>query len=309
MAEVLAIIEQEYAVGNARAYLGEDSRLLEYGDANCDDKSQIYVAEIQRNNASKTITLLINRGDPNAVSQPYIDSVTGKVRISQPTKTESPGWSAHLVISLTAEKGKQHRACFEKMSHVSSSLVLSAIDKIVTRAIKKNNKYTYVVKVKKDKKMVEESRHYRPTLSIAKVPSENLLKDLENGELSAITLTKQRTYYSGPGAEDLIKRQEERILLRVVPADAGVVKKMVKGVVKWAKTEKFEEISFHLGRLPGGVTNHPTLSLDDQDALEQLYVRATRLTDFTILLEACYAEICPQIEKKMIDVVNGKDGW
>lgn len=36
---------------------------------------------------------------------------------------------------------------------------------------------------------------------------------------------------------------------------------------------------------------------------------AYRLSDFDSVLEACYADICEEIEAKMIAVVNGKQGW
>lgn len=306
--EIVKILEAEHAAKRARVYLGEGSRLIDDDDPGKDEKSQIYVAMIKRDDVQKVVTLLINRGDPNAVAQSFIDSNTKAVRVPKPTKTESPGWSAHLVISLTLNKGC-HQACFEKMPHVSSSIVMAALDKIVTKAVQKNPKYTYIVKVKEKKKQIEELRRYRPTLSTSKVPSENLLKDLEDGELSAITLTKRKDYYAGPGAGNLITKQEERIMLRTKPADVGAVKAMIKGVVNWGKQEKYDDISFHLGQLPGGVSNQPTIPLDDQDALEHLYVRAMRLVDFGILLEACYAEICPEIEEKMIAVVHGKHGW
>jgi hypothetical protein len=146
-------------------------------------------------------------------------------------------------------------------------------------------------------------------IDIQRVPSENLQKDLEQGELTSVVLTKQKVFYTGPGSKDLIKRQEEKILIRTAPADKSKVASFIKGLTSWAKSEKYEEISFHLERLPGGATNNPTLTLDDHDALEQLYVRAQRLTDFKTILEACYANICPEIEAKMVEVVNGKQGW
>ena len=183
------------------------------------------------------------------------------------------------------------------MPHVSSALVLGLFDRIITRSSAKDPAYTYEVVVKRTKsKEIKETRHYRPTLDIVRVPSEKLSRDLEQGELTSVVLTKRKEFYSGPGAKDLVKRQEEKILIRTTPADKSKVTAFVKGLTEWAKKEKYEEISFHLERLPGGATNNPTLALDDHDALEQLYVRAQRLTDFAAILEGCYASICAEIE-------------
>jgi hypothetical protein len=306
--EILKIFEAAHLAGTARAYLSNGSGILDDGDANRDEKSQIYIADIKRNDTTKTVTFLINRGDPNAVSPAFIDAETKEVRVEHPEENEVPGYSAHLVISTAIEDGK-HRACFEKMPHVSSALVLNLFDRIIERATSKDAAYAYEVVTKKAKKEVKTQKRYRPALDIKRVPSEKLNNDLEQGELTSVVLTKRKNFYSGPGAKDLVKRQEEKILIRTAAADKTKVAAFVKGLTEWAKTEKYEEISFHLERLPGGATNNPTLALDDHDALEQLYVRAQRLTNFAQILEACYAGICSEIELKMIAIVNGKQGW
>jgi hypothetical protein len=147
---------------------------------------------------------------------------------------------------------------------------------------------------------------------IKRVPSEKLARDLTKGELSRVTLTKKTESYTGVGIETLVKRQEEKIVIQTRAADAGIVKRFIKGVMDWGKQEAYEDITFHLDRLPGGQSNNPTLSLtelENQDALEQLYVRAQRLTEFDDVLEACYAHVCKLIQSKMISVVNGRHGW
>ncbi len=311
--EILKYLEAAFAAkpeSTARAFLSDGGRILDDDDAQRDEKNQIYIAAIKRDPAKKTITFLVNRGDPNAAYPAFIDSETHSVRVEAPKPKESPGYSAHLVISLTAESSGKHRACIEKMPNVSSALVLGLFDKIVTRATAKDPAYTYEVVVRRTKKKeIKETRRYRPLLEINRVPSENLIHDLEQGELTSVLLTKQKEFYTGPGSKELIKRQEEKVLIRTAPADGKKVAALVKRLTQWAKSEKYEEITFRLEGLPGGATNNPTLALDDHDALEQLYVRAQRLTDFKLFLDACYAEIHSEINEKMIAVVNGKQGW
>ena len=67
---------------------------MDDGDTEADEKHQIYIADIKRNDEHKTVTLLINRGDPNAVSPAFIDSSNSEVRIVQQSATEAPGWYA-----------------------------------------------------------------------------------------------------------------------------------------------------------------------------------------------------------------------
>ena len=132
------------------------------------------------------------------MSPAFINSETSAVRVEHPTEKETLGWSAHLVISLKHDHNK-HRACFEQMSHVSSALVLLAIDRILAKAVEGNPKYVVDQRLIVNKKPVRRLIPYKPVLSASRIPSENLTRDLEQGVLAAITLTKAASFYSGPG--------------------------------------------------------------------------------------------------------------
>jgi hypothetical protein len=307
--EVISVLEAELSAGTARVHLTEGGRILEDDDPKRDDKNQLFIAEIKRHGDGKqAITLLINRGDPDAVSPAFLDSSTGKVRVAHPTGKESPGWSAHLVISSVAE-GLSHRACFEKMDHVSSSLVMLAIDRMVARALANNPTYRYEVITHPKGKPKVVRKPYRPTLDVDRVQSEKLARDLEIGELTGLTLTRKKICYAGVGVDDLVKRQEEKIHLSLKPAEPTVVQKFLGKFIPHAKAQGFESVQFDIQKLPGKQSSHPTLKLDDHDALEQLYVRAKRLLGFEVVLEQCYGSICPEIEAKMIELLADKDEW
>jgi hypothetical protein len=252
--------------------------------------------------------MLINRGDPHVVSPAFIDSKDSGVRVVQPNPTESPGYSAHLVL-LLGNDPQGNRACFEQMPRVSSSLVGNAIDRIVSRAVAGNRAYTYPVQLRNGKRIEKTLRAYGPTLGIHRVPSEKLLDDLTVGELSAVTLTRQREFYTGVGSKELITKQEEKIVLRMKKAEPERISALVRNIIQEARSNTYSAVTFHLEKLPGNTTNNPTIALDDQDALEHLYVRATRLTNFPQFLEACYAKICGDIEGKLLDIIENPVHW
>jgi hypothetical protein len=309
MGEVLGLLEKEYQQKRARAFVSSDGRILDYGSVACEEKSQVYVADISKSDDGKTITILFNRGDPSATAPAFIDAANESVRIMNPKAGEAVGYSAHLVISLD-ETGNSHRACFEKMPLVSTSLVLEALDKILARAVHGDSQYTYIKRKKKGKEVLEEEHPYFPALEINRVPSENLLNDITQGQLSEIRLTKRVEFYSGPGADNLVTRQEQIVKISATPGTVEQVKSFISSVIRQAKDEKFETITFGLEKLPGGQTNHPTIPLDVSDAMETLYVRAQRITDFEFLLEGCYSSVCTEIETKMIGVLKAKSvGW
>ena len=174
---------------------------------------------------------------------------------------------------------------FEKMPLVSSALVLAALDKIIARAVKGNPSYLYERTNKSGVRDVKSIRPYRPSLDAARIPSETLSNDLEQGELKQIILTRANVFYSGPGIDDLVTRQEEKVILTIKHSTKQKIRNAVEAIVQKAKDSKFEKISFHLEKLPGNMTNNPTIPLDDHDALEQLYVRAKRLTGFVHVLD------------------------
>jgi hypothetical protein len=306
--EILGLLQGEFLSGLARVFLSKDSRILEDDATDADPKQQIYIADIKRSaTRHNLVTILINRGDPDAVSPAFINSETDDVRIEHPGEKESPGWSAHLAISLAVDGHGAHRACFEKMPRVSSTLVTNAIDKIVSRVAARTGTYTYTYSFRSNKKIVHEQRRFRPVLGLHKIPSEKLSSDLDAGSLTGVTLTKRKHFYDGVGAGNLVKRQEEKIVISTRPADKGVIRSFIAGITEKAKEEGYEDISFHVGDLPGNTTATATMSLDEADAMEALYVRAQRVTDFDAILEACYSAVCPQIESKLIEIINATD--
>jgi hypothetical protein len=315
LSEILGILETEFNNKRARAFVSGAGQILGYENPLRDPKNQIYVADIKSDPNSKTVTFLFSRGDPTATNPAFLKADGATVRNVEPESDEALGYSAHLVVSLDETK-KSHRACFEKMPSVSTSIVLSALDTIIARAVQGNDQYTYKKKIKisKGKKKAaeykEETRPYFPSIDIERVPSENLLNDIENGVLSEIRLTKKFDFYSGPGADDRVTRQEQIVKISVSGGTVDQIKNFVSGVIDRAKSEKFETITFGLEKLPGDQTNHPTIPLDQSDAMEVLYVRAQRISEFGIELESCYSSVCDIIQKRMVEVLKkDTDSW
>jgi len=307
--EVVDVLDAEHSGGRARVYLGSKGQLLEDDDPNRNDKNQLYVAQIKRDPTRKIVTLLINRGDPDAVSPALLDPEANAVRVEHPKEKEAPGWSAHLVISTEAVKGA-HRACFEQMPRVSSQLVLDVLDKIVARALTNNPHYRYqVVQKSKKGKPTISWKPYRPTIGAKRVPSERLQEDLDQGELQGVTLTRTTLEYAGIGVDQIVKHAEEKIVLALRPADKSKVEGFLSSLIPKAKAENYSAITFKIAKLPGNQSSTPTLPLDEQDALEQLYVRAKRLTEFKDFLEQCYSDVHGEIEGKMCNLVHDPDNW
>jgi len=308
--EIISLLEASLRAGTARCYITQSEAIIADDDKETerDEKNQIYIADIKRDTKAKTISLLINRGNPNAVSPALLTPSSNDVAYVSPGAKQTPGTSAHLVISTEWTDGF-HRAGFEKMPHVSTSLTSAAIDAIISRAVAGNTKYTFEVIVKpkkKSEKPVKVKERYRPILIFERMQSEKLKSDLSNGELSGVTLTKKVTSYSGPGQKDQVRYQEQKLVIHTAHKDKTVIEKLVASIEAFGKKEDYETITLHIGKLPHNQTSNPTLKLsDEEEALETLYARAQILTDFGTMLEACYENVCPEIEAKIAKLING----
>lgn len=308
--EIVTILEASQKAGTARCYVSDDETIIADDDTETkrDEKNQIYIAQIKRDKTAGIISILVNRGNPNAVSPALLIPSSNDVAYVSPDAKQAPGTSAHLVISTDWTDGF-HRAGFEKMPHVSTSLTSSAVDAIITRAISGNAKYTYDVAVKPKKKgdkptTVKEK--YRPILIFERMASEKLKSDLSTGELSGITLTKKVTSYAGPGQKDQVRYQEQKLLIHTAHKNKTTAEKLIADIEAFGKEKEYETITLHLHKLPHGQVSNPTLKLsDEEDALETLYHRAQILSDFGVLLEACYEDVCPEIEAKITKLING----
>lgn len=304
--EVVSVLEAAWTAGKARVFLDADGQLLDEG-VKANPKNQLYIAQIKRDPSRDLISILVNRGDPDWVDPALLDPTLNKVRVERPSAKEAPGWSAHLLISTKLEASREHRACFEKMPRLSGSLILAAFDRMVTLALETNPSYTYEV-IKKGKKPKIEHRNYRPTLEIRRSASETLAEDLERGVLSGITLTRERKSYAGIGVDPETKKVEEKIIITLAKLNATAAEAYLAKIIPKVR-EEFESMQVHISELPGGQSSNPVLPLDEQEALETLYVRAKRLTGFDVVLEQCYQDVSPDIESKMYAEICDNSNW
>lgn len=307
--EVIDIIKAAFNAGTAELYLDGQARVLPDNAPakDRDPKNRVYVSDLK--DSGGFVTLLINRGDPNLADPAYIDSVKKTVRTEPPKPHESQGWSAHLVISNAPNKNGEHHACFERMPHANSWMAETLIGLILERYAEGNVRYIFKVKVKKNKKLVEETRTYRPALAVQKVPSEQLKEDIKKGVLSSITLINSKYQYNGPDAPKGLKSAKGKLVLRPQHADENVFMEFLKNLAPWAKDEGYGQIQISIKDLPGGASSSPTFDLEKDDAANTLYIRTQRLTGFSGFLQSCYQQISPDIRDKMVQLLNDPNKW
>lgn len=307
-AEVLEHLQNAFDDKKAFAHIDSDGNLVKLGSAT-PAKNCIYIADLRTTKSGSAVALLINRGDPDVAHPSFINPLQSTVTNVPPGADEVQGWSSHLVISLNEDSRGRHRACFERMPNVSSTLVQKYLDALIDHATETDPRYVYEKMLRKGKKTYTEFRPYRLRLGVNKVPSETLERDIKEGVLTGVTLIRTKPEYAGPGDPSVLKSVKEQVTLRVKDVDDGRAMAFARSVVTWGRDNQYDEIQFRIEELPGKRSSSPRFQLEQADAMDTLYARSQRLTGFETLLETCYPEVNKEIAKRMLAELNNDANW
>jgi hypothetical protein len=214
-----------------------------------------------------------------------------------------------MVIRTAPDVGKGHRAAFEQMQNVSSTIVQRYIDALVDKATDGDPAFTYKKAVKQGKKTIVETRAYRLRLAINRVPSNDLVADVKKGRLSAIKLIRTKPEYSGPGDPTIISSISEVLRIGTKNVDQNAALEYIEKVKNWGKEHEYDEVQFNITELPGGASTSPRFEIEKLDAMDTIYSRSHRLTGFSSLLETCYQQIDSEIAGKMIAELSNEALW
>src|SRR5688572_2542251 len=138
--QILQILKTAFDNKEAFAHVDAQGKVVPSDEAaeNC-----IFIADINESTDGKTCTILINRGDPDVAHPSFINPKAQTVKHVPPGRGEVQGWSAHMVIRSAPDGTKGHRAAFERMQNVSSTLVQRYIDALVDKATEGKAEFTY----------------------------------------------------------------------------------------------------------------------------------------------------------------------
>lgn len=304
--QIFDILKTAFDNKSAFAYVDDKGKVV---PSNQIAENCIFIADISKSADGKTCTILINRGDPEVAHPSFINPKAQTVKHVPPGRGEVQGWSAHMVVRVAPDGIKGHRAAFERMQNVSSTLVQRYLDALVDKATEGQSEFTYEKPIKKGKKTVLEVRPYKLRLSINKVPSEDLVADVKKGRLSAIKLIRTKPNYSGPGDPTIVSSISEVLRIGTKNVENNKVMEYIEKIKFWGKENEYDEVQFSITELPGGASAHPRFEIEKLDAMDTIYSRTHRITGFSKLLETCYQKIDGEISGKMITELSNNSLW
>ena len=308
LSDILNILDDAIASKKAFVYLRSDGGIAGDKDPK-DSKNCIFIAQMKTTHDGYARMLLINRGDPDAANPSFLDPVQNTVEHVPPGVDQVQGWSAHMTIAIQPSADGRHRACFERMTNVSATLAQRYLEALLDQATSGDPQYTYTKTVKKGKKYVDEIRSYKIRLGVNKVPSERVLDDIKNSELSGIKLIRKNVKYAGVASPSIVKEITETLKISTNDVDKNALQNYIHSVQQWGKDKGYDEIQFEVTNLPGGGSASPRFSLEIADAMDTLYSRSQRVTGFGKFLETCYADIDSEISGKMLDLMKDESHW
>lgn len=306
--DIIEHLKKAFDDKKAFAHIDSDGNFVQLGSAT-PAKNCIYIADWKADESETAVAMLINRGDPDVAHPSFINPLSSAVKNVPPGADEVQGWSSHLVLLTKADALGRHRASFERIPNVSSTLVQKYLNALIDKATTGDPKYVYEKVVRKGKKTSTEDRPYKLRLGINKVPSETLEQDIKDGVLTGLTLIRTKPKYAGPGDPTVLKSVKEQVALRVKDIDDGRAMEFARSVVMWGRNNDYDEVQFKIERLPGNRTSSPRFQLEKADAMDTLYVRSRHLTGFKDLLETCYPEVKAEIAMRMLNVLNDDANW
>jgi hypothetical protein len=285
-------------------------------DEGTDPTNAIYISDMQIDDKKKIATILIVRGDPEITNPGYTNPATKEVRVDQPETGESPGYSAHLVISYAAahtSEGKG-RAVLERMPTVSRSIVFAFLNRLLKKYAASHGEFEYEAPGKKDAKgktaSKKEKKPYRPRLAVTGKKSSTLQEDIKKGYVSSVDLIDRKASFGGLDANDKIRELTRRLEYKLDSSiDEKGVMAVIKKLTKKGKDEHFDEVQIHVRGLAGDASVSPRFTLDVAEAQDFLYIRNERITGFSKELEPIYAKVEPEIVQKMNQMLNSKNIW
>ena len=321
MEETLKLLKEIYDSGDASVVL-ENGSIPDDEDSTdfvpisgSDATNTLYISDFVLDQHNKIAKLLIVRGDPDVSDPAFTNSKTRKIEVISPDEDQALAYSTHVLIGYGGKFAKVDgcRACIEKMTNVSRSLVFPFLNYLLRRHANGNADFFFDANTKKrekakKKKYDEEMKQFYPRIRTTGKTSASLRNDIKQGHVTSIALIDRKAAYQGPDASHYVKEATRKLQLKVSPPDDdNAFFKFIKKLAEHGKVEGYDEIQVKVEGMPGDKSVSPRFSLDVADAADSLYVRSERIADFGQPLAQCVADLYQPVVKKMI-VLLEKDG-
>ena len=309
--DALKSLKEKFDDGKSRIHLTSDGKLPLWGshrkpisvEETAAATNALYIADFKLNDEKGVASILVNRGDPDVSDQSFINSMQEDVKNADRPAGYAPGRSAHMVIGYGDDFATKygHRMILEKANGISRS-ILFAYFKLLLREWSDEKGLSF-------KKKKEGDTPYRQYLAHATYASKTLADDLKVGYVTSLELIDTSFEFAGADADDTIKKVSRRLRMSVQKTnEEGKLKQYMDKLRNFGKDANYDEMQVHLSTMQDENAS-PKFSLEKQDAADLMYARVETISGFEKDLDAAYAKLSGEIESKLFEKLENKEGW
>ncbi|MCJ2094921.1 hypothetical protein MKK67_20805 [Methylobacterium sp. J-072] len=212
-----------------------------------DEKVIYQINDARLNNTQDKITLQISVIDKLMPDAAYADMQTRVTTVMKKTAQQGGNLSAHLVINIDPYKANTHLCLLEGVRRLNATSIYRLLNRLIRDAHQTDNmRFSYPDPGGAKTRDGAPKRHsYLPLVRLNGHPSPTLIRDLENGDIRNIKLTKTKEATAFSDSEFLTEESYELTLGIKPEVDRkGLFAKILGAVTKHKDDYKTGRIAF-----------------------------------------------------------------
>ncbi len=246
------------------------------------------VGDIQIDAAQQFITLLVRLSDKTTPNAVYSDPAAGHFNVLEKEENEGSDFGCHVIISTAQEQGfpNIYTCAIERIPGLASSLVQRLLSKLLHYEYRDDaTSFTYPHPAggltRQGQPRMERCC---PHIELRGRPSDTLIADINNGQITGISLVKAEAVTPIAGSAYLKKKETElRLQLDQNNLPANMWQSLVQSFQANSGTYGVAKVSY---KVPGN-NKTVTVQIDTTtgNPLEELYVKFFELTNIYPFLD------------------------
>ena len=262
------------------------------------------------------ISFLFTRGLPDESVPSWLNVKLKTILPAKPEDSDSiPAKSAHLVLLKTSTSSggtsaPTYRAGLEHLAGVSRLVMQNLLKAIIRNYVEKHQNEFIQEKVEKNGKKTPVP--FMPGIGVPAHPSESLKKNIEEGRVVGLSLTKADSTFSKMDQNELITDVKFEVTAAIKPTnDSNLVFKAMRAFAdRYGNKDMLKNIRVIMEDDRGSASARVTLAdLAKSDAMDTLYSRSATISGFSFELPSCFSAVNNDVVEKISGLLRDKTLW
>ncbi|WP_180897314.1 hypothetical protein [Martelella soudanensis] len=262
------------------------------------DTGTMLIGDIHIDAAQQFVTLLVRLSDKTAPNAVYSDPAAGQFDVLVKQGNQGSDFGCHVIVSTAQEQGfpNIYTCAIERIPGLSSSLVQRVLSKLLNYEFKDNATSFSYPHPAGGLTRQGQPRMDRccPHIELRGRPSDTLINDINNGQITGISLVKAEAVTPIAGSAYLRKKETElRLQIDQNNLPANMWQSLVQSFQANSGTYGVAKVSY---KVPGN-NKTVTVQIDTNtgNPLEELYVKFFELTNIHPFLDQSAVQVVDRL--------------